>query len=73
MFMLIAKERGWDTCSMIGFDPEAVKKLFNIPDKFEPVLLITIGKEDKTNRGLRGYRKPIQEFVYYNSFNDISE
>ncbi|MBU3136757.1 nitroreductase family protein [Clostridium gasigenes] len=69
MFMLIAKDRGWDTCPMIGFDPEAVKKLFNVPDKFEPVLLITIGKEDKTNRRLRGYRKPIQEFVNYNGFN----
>ncbi|MDD3225389.1 MAG: nitroreductase family protein [Clostridium sp.] len=65
MFMLIAKDRGWDTCPMIGFDVNETKKLFHIEDKYEPVLLITLGKEDPNNIRLRGYRKPISELVKY--------
>lgn len=65
LFMLCAKDKGWDTCPMIGFDPEAAKKLLHIADEMEPVMLITIGKEDPNNRRLRGYRKPVSEFVRY--------
>lgn len=65
MFMLIAKDRGWDTCPMIGFNVEITRKMFDIPEELEPVLLITIGKEDPNNRRLRGYRKPVEEFVKY--------
>lgn len=64
-FMLIAKDKGWDTCPMIGFDPEAVRNLFNIPDNYVPALLITIGKADTSIQGLRGYRKPVNDFVEY--------
>lgn len=65
MFMLIAKDKGWDTCPMIGFDPDRVKELLNIPENLEPVALITMGKEDTSKRRLRGYRKPIGEFVRF--------
>jgi putative NAD(P)H nitroreductase len=68
MFMLIAKDRGWDTCPMVGFEPDKVKKVFNIPESLEPVLLISMGKEDIKKRRIRGYRKPIGEFVTHNSF-----
>lgn len=68
MFMLIAKEKGWDTCPMIGFDPEKVRETFHIPDRYELVLLITIGKENTKNRRLRGYRKTIDEFATFESF-----
>jgi putative NAD(P)H nitroreductase len=62
-FMLAAKEKGWDTCPMIGYDPKAAIKFFNIEDNLEPVMLITLGKEDVNNRRLRGYRKPVSEYV----------
>lgn len=65
LFMLAAKDKGWDTCPMIGFNAEETKKLFHIPDEYEPVILITIGKEDPNNIRLRGYRKPVSEFVEY--------
>lgn len=68
MFMLIAKDKGWDTCPMISVNNDEVKKLFNIPDNFEIALLMTMGKEDKSKTRLRGYRKPIGEYVTYNSF-----
>lgn len=69
MFMLIAKDKGWDTCPMIGFDPKRVGGIFNIPENLEPVMLITMGKEDTSKRRLRGYRKPLGEFVTFESFN----
>lgn len=65
MFMLAAKEKGWDTCPMIGFDPAEVKKILNIDDQYEPVLMITIGKEKVESRKPRGYRKPVSEFVSF--------
>ena len=68
MFMLIAKDKGWDTCPMIGFDPKGVGEAFNIPENLEPIMLITMGKEDTSNRRLRGYRKPIGEFVTFEEF-----
>lgn len=53
LFMLAAKEKGWDTCPMIGFEPERVRALLNIPEHFEIVMLITLGKE-KLAAGNRG-------------------
>ncbi|BAU29442.1 putative NAD(P)H nitroreductase [Aneurinibacillus soli] len=67
-FMLIAKSKGWDTCPMIGFDPEAMRKVLNIPERYIPVMLITMGKEDTSSQRPRGYRKPVREFVTYQSF-----
>ncbi|MEO4053200.1 nitroreductase family protein [Solibacillus sp. CAU 1738] len=63
MFMLAAKNRGWDTCPMIGFDQEKVREILNIPTDQEIVMMITIGKEKESSSRLRGYRKPVDEFV----------
>ncbi|MCU6797050.1 nitroreductase family protein [Paenibacillus sp. WQ 127069] len=68
LMMLVAKEKGWDTCPMIGFDPKALSEVLNIPDTHVPVLLITIGKEDTSKLRPRGYRKPVGEFVSFNKF-----
>ncbi|WP_449603882.1 nitroreductase family protein [Paenibacillus sp. Marseille-Q9583] len=64
-FMLIAKDKGWDTCPMIGFDPEALQSTLNLPDHMVPVMLITIGKDKKHKIRPRGYRKPVNEFVEF--------
>ncbi|CAM3428300.1 nitroreductase family protein [Paenibacillus lupini] len=68
LFMLAAKEKGWDSSPMIGFDPEAIKTLLNVPDRYVPALLIAIGKEDTSSRRIRGYRKPVGEFVSFERF-----
>jgi len=65
MFMLAAKDKGWDTCPMIGFDPEAVRDILDINDHHEIVMMITLGKEKVSSRRPRGYRKPVSEFVAY--------
>lgn len=68
LFMLAAKEKGWDTCPMIGFDPELMRQALHIPDRYLPVLLVAIGKEDTSKQRPRGYRKPVREFVSFNQF-----
>ncbi|CAM5305230.1 Putative NAD(P)H nitroreductase MhqN OS=Lysinibacillus sphaericus OX=1421 GN=mhqN PE=3 SV=1 [Lysinibacillus sphaericus] len=50
LFMLAAKNRGWDTCPMIGFDQQQMRALFNVPATHEIVLMMTIGKERKVVR-----------------------
>ena len=66
-FMLAAKHYGFDTCPMhVRYIPQ-VRKLFAIPTHLEPVMLIAIGKSVDKERP-RGYRKPVSEFVQFNSF-----
>ncbi|WP_102275323.1 nitroreductase family protein [Cytobacillus massiliigabonensis] len=65
LFMLAAKEKGWDTCPMIGFDQEEIKDLLRIDEQYEVALMITVGKEKVSSRKPRGYRKPVSEFVTY--------
>jgi putative NAD(P)H nitroreductase len=49
--------------------PDAVRQLLHIPNNYVPALLLTIGKADTTKERQRGYRKPVGEFVSFNSFN----
>jgi len=70
VFMLAAKDKGWDTCPMIGFDPDQIREICAAPDHLLPVMLITIGKEKVESRRMRGYRKPVGEFVTYNKFSE---
>jgi putative NAD(P)H nitroreductase len=65
LFMMAAKDKGWDTCPMIGFNQDEVKKILKLNDQYEPVLMITLGKEKIESRRARGYRKPVSEFVSY--------
>lgn len=65
LFMLLAKNKQWDTCPMIYFDKDKISKLLNIPDNEVPVLMITMGKIDKSSNKIRGYRKPAAEFVKF--------
>lgn len=65
LFILLAKNKGWDTCPMIYFDPDKVKEIFNIPENEVPVLMITMGKMDESSVRVRGYRKQQNEFVHY--------
>ena len=65
LFMLLAKNKDWDTCPMIYFDKDKISQLLSIPDNEIPVLIITIGKMDKSSSKIRGYRKPDAEFVKF--------
>lgn len=67
LFMLSAKNFGFDTCPMHVHNIESLRNEFNIPANLEPVMMITIGKSVDKERP-RGYRKPVGEFVQFNSY-----
>lgn len=64
--MLAAKAKGYDTCPMGGFDREALIKELNIPPRFIPVMLITVGKAAAPAR--KTMRFPLEELVIEESF-----
>ena len=55
--------------TMVGlFDRELSKKLFNIPAKYQPELLLPIGYIDRKPSILHERRKKIEELVEYNEY-----
>jgi len=55
--------------TMVGlFDRELTKKLFNIPAKYQPELLLPIGYIDRKPSILHEKRKTIEELVEYNEY-----
>ena len=55
--------------TMVGlFDRELTKKLFNIPEKYQPELLLPIGYIDRKPSILHEKRKTIEELVEYNKY-----
>lgn len=65
LFMLLAKDQGWDTCPMIYFDQDKIRELLNIPDNEVTSLMITMGKMDTISVKLRGARKAPGEFTHF--------
>ncbi|WP_062197333.1 nitroreductase family protein [Massilibacterium senegalense] len=66
LFMLVAKDKGWDTAPIIGFEEEGIRKIFQIEEPFIPVLMIAIGKQpERYNRFKRPPRKKVEEIVEY--------
>ena len=65
--MLAAKEMGYDTCPMDGFDFDAVAKLLNLPDDHTPVMFVVVGKALKEAQPRSGQLK-MDEVVIYNKF-----
>lgn len=63
-FMLAAKNKGWDTCP-VSFDDQLVRAALQIPDDEIPVFMIALGKEKTTHPRIRGYRRPVPEFVTF--------
>lgn len=48
--MLTAKAMGYDTCPMSGFNPMKMVEEFNIPSRYIPTMLITVGKAKEPAR-----------------------
>ncbi len=60
--MLAARELGYDSCPMVGFDAEAVAKLINLPADYALSFMLAIGKQAKPVWP-RGERLPNDEVV----------
>jgi len=65
--MLAAKEMGYDTCPMDGFDFDAVAKLLNLPADHTPAMFVTVGKAIK-EASPRGGQLVMNEVVIQNKF-----
>ncbi|WP_042354006.1 nitroreductase family protein [Bacillus rubiinfantis] len=65
LFMLAAKDKGWDTCPMHVHNVDRIKDIYHIPEHHQPILMIPIGKMTTHNVRPRGYRKPVGEFVHF--------
>lgn len=62
--MLAARDLGYATGPMIGFDPEAVSKEVGLGEKEIPVMLVVIGKEQSESRP-RGHRFGVSRIVNF--------
>lgn len=65
--MLAAEAYGFDTAPMEGFDPEAVKREFGIPDGAEVVALLAIGRVREPDKGYAG-RFPLERMIFSERF-----
>lgn len=69
--MYAAKNRGWDTGPMIGFDPVAVAELLHLTPNYIPVMLVVLG-HGKGSAFPRAYRRPVSEIVKMNTLDGKS-
>ncbi len=65
--MLAAKELGYDSCPMDGFDFDAVARLLNLPADHTPAMFVAIGKGIQPARP-RGGQLALDEVVIRNTF-----
>lgn len=69
--MLTAKEMGYDTCPMDGFDFDAVGKLINLPEDHVITMFVAVGKAMDSAYPRSG-QLPKNEVVLYNSFASVA-
>ncbi len=65
--MLAAKEMGYDTCPMDGFDFDAVARLLNLPADHTPAMFVAVGKGVR-EAWPRGGQLALEEVVIRNRF-----
>lgn len=61
--ILAATDEGLGTCWIAAFDAAAARRIFQLPDDAEPVLLTPLGYSTGESRAKE--RKSIQELVYF--------
>lgn len=65
--MLAAKNMGYDSCPMIGFDAAKVAELINLPENHAIGFMIPVGKQSQPGWE-RGDRLPDEKVVTYDRF-----
>ncbi|WP_394391900.1 nitroreductase family protein [Shewanella woodyi] len=65
--MLAAKELGYDTCPMVGFDREELARLIRLPQGYVIAMMIAIGTAEKSAHP-RGGQLPLNEVLAENYF-----
>jgi len=65
--MLTAKAMGYDSCPMIGFDPELVAKIIKLPHNHVITMMVAVGKALKPAYPRAG-QLPLSQVLVDNSF-----
>ncbi|MBI1663732.1 MAG: nitroreductase family protein [Nitrosopumilus sp.] len=65
--MLAAKSMGYDSNPMIGFDPEKVAELINLPEDHVISMMLVVGKQIKPAMP-RGGQLPLDKIVFTDKF-----
>lgn len=65
--MLAATSLGYDSCPMVGYDPNELAKIINLPDDHVLGMIVVIGKKSE-DASPRGGQLPLEEVVITNSF-----
>lgn len=66
--MLTAKSMGYDSCPMIGFNPEKVAEIIDLPENHVIGMMLTVGKALK-DANVRSGQLPYDEVVFRNGFS----
>ncbi|MEZ3114626.1 nitroreductase family protein [Halobaculum sp. MBLA0147] len=72
--MHAAWDRGVASCPMEGFDADGVLDTFDVPDGYEPVMLITLGYPAEGTADLendRKERRPVEEITHFGEFDPV--
>lgn len=65
--MLMAKDMGYDSCPMDGFDFDKVARLIDLPHDHIIVMMVTVGKKIQDARPRAG-QLPLNEVLFKDSF-----
>ena len=66
--MLTAKSMGYDSCPMIGFDPDKVAEIIELPENHVIGMMLTVGKALK-DANVRSGQLLYDEVVFRNGFS----
>ncbi len=61
--MLAFEAQGWDTAPMEGFDAEAVRRTFSLPDDAEAIALLAVGRASAPETPHPG-RLPVEQIAF---------
>lgn len=67
--MLLAKDMGYDSCPMIGYDPNKVAEIMELPEDRPPLLMLPIGKAIRAANPRMGLRA-LEEMVSIDRFGN---
>ncbi len=62
--MLAAEERGWASCPMIGFDPNAYRSILGHDERYVALMVVAVGKP--SGPGARKQRLPVEAVLRVN-------
>ncbi len=63
--MLAAEERGWASCPMIGFDPNAYRTILGYDERYVALMVVAVGKPGAA-AGARKPRLPVEAVLRVN-------